>query len=59
MYYYKDYFLKNFINYYYINLYIWYQIILAKIFFIVYPILFLLSMSVLCHGLYLAVHPIN
>ena len=58
LYYYRDYFLKNFTNY-YVNLYIRYQILLAKIFFIIYPILFTLSMLVLLHGLYyLAIHPI-
>ena len=57
-YYYKDYFLNNFTNY-YINLYIKYQIILAKIFIVIYPLFLVLGLYVLCHGLhYLAVHPI-
>ena len=58
IYYYKDYFLKKFTNY-YINLYIKYQIILAKISFVVYPIIILSGLFVLCHGFYyLATHPI-
>ena len=58
LYYYKDYFLKNFTNY-YVNLYIKYQIFLAKISFVIYTIFILLDMFVLIHGLfYLATHPI-
>ena len=58
LYYYKDYFLKNFTNY-YVNLYIKYQIFLAKISFVIYTIFILLDMFVLVHGLfYLATHPI-
>lgn len=55
---YRNYFIKRFTNK-YINLYIRYQIFLAKVFFIIYPIIFCLGMFVLAHGLYyLSTHPI-